>query len=68
MPANELKGLEVKFVNLLPMLFLSSHCSEQEQDRDAYDKIGKHVISRIYNVACRAKQDTFNVSFLFMPN
>jgi len=32
----------------------------EEQDRDAYDSTVKRVISRIYNVACRAKQDTYN--------
>ena len=33
----------------------------QERDKDAHEGTVKKVISQSFNVACRAKQDTFNV-------
>ncbi|KAF8517579.1 hypothetical protein BU17DRAFT_76387 [Hysterangium stoloniferum] len=32
----------------------------EERDKDAHENAVKKVISQVYNVACRAKQDTFN--------
>jgi len=32
----------------------------EERDKDAHENTVKKVISQVYNVACRAKQDTFN--------